>query len=81
MQQRRNRREQKALADFGARVRKRRLELGMSQEDLGEIANLHRTYIGGIERGERNLPLLNLLRLIGALEVDSGDLLDDLIRR
>ena len=42
---------------------------GMSQEELGERAELHRTYIGGIERGERNVSLLNMERIANALKV------------
>jgi predicted transcriptional regulator len=59
---------------FGARVRARRVELGMSQEELGAAAGLHRTYIGSLERGERNVSLLNIVRVAEALAVDPGDL-------
>lgn len=41
----------------------------MSQEELGERAELHRTYIGGIERGERNVSLLNMEKIANALKV------------
>jgi DNA-binding XRE family transcriptional regulator len=61
-------------ATFGARVRARRVELGMSQEALGMAAGLHRTYIGSLERGERNVSLLNIVRVAEALAVDPGDL-------
>jgi len=63
------------LQQFGRRVRELRLAAGISQEELAERANLHRTYIGGIERGERNVGILNLLRLARALRVRVSELL------
>lgn len=60
--------------EFGRRARERRLELGLSQEALGARAGLDRTYIGGIERGERNLSLVNVVRLAHALEIDAAEL-------
>lgn len=63
------------LTEFGRRVRARRKEMGVSQEALGHVAGLDRTYIGGIERGERNISLANVVRLAHALEVDPGSLL------
>lgn len=54
---------------FGKAVRKRRLELGLSQEKLSEKANLHRTYIADIERGERNVSLMNIVKLIAGLDL------------
>jgi transcriptional regulator with XRE-family HTH domain len=69
------RRRPTATEAFGERVRERRLELGLSQEALAERASLHRTYIGGIERGERNVALLNIVKLAHALQLDPGDLL------
>jgi transcriptional regulator with XRE-family HTH domain len=51
------------LKKFGEQVRKFRKARGLSQEELAELAGLHRNYIGGIERGERNVALLNILRL------------------
>lgn len=61
-------------ARFGARVRELRLARGFSQERLGEIANLHRNYIGGVERGERNIGLDNIHALAEALGVEVADL-------
>ncbi|MHB1938729.1 MAG: helix-turn-helix domain-containing protein [Acidobacteriaceae bacterium] len=61
---------------FGKSVRKLRLSLGLSQEELAERANLHRNCIGGIERGERNLGLINLVELAHALSVKPAKLLD-----
>lgn len=68
------------LVEFGERVRRRREQLGVSQEGLGEMAGLHRTYIGGIERGERNPSLINIARLLAVLEVEPNTLLKDLPR-
>jgi transcriptional regulator with XRE-family HTH domain len=63
---------------FGARVRERRAALGLSQEKLAERADLHWTYVGQIERGERNLGLVNILRLAAALKVDAAELVKGL---
>lgn len=65
------------LARFGRRVRAERETQGLSQEELAVRADLHRTYIGGVERGERNISLLNLLRIARALGVSPADLLSD----
>ena len=62
-------------AQLGATVRKRRLALGLSQEQLAERANLHWTYIGGIERGERNVSLLNIVKIARALNITPSRLL------
>lgn len=63
------------LHRFGARVRELRESLGISQEVLADRAGLHRTYLGGVERGERNIGLLNILRISAALEVPPEELL------
>ena len=59
---------------FGTVVRQRRLAQHWSQEALAERSGLHRNYIGGIERGERNVGLDNILRLAAALDVSPADL-------
>jgi transcriptional regulator with XRE-family HTH domain len=63
-----------ALLEMGKRIRKLRLDRGWSQEGFAEHVGLDRTYIGGIERGERNVTVLNLLRIAAALNVEVGDL-------
>jgi transcriptional regulator with XRE-family HTH domain len=68
---------QKDLERFGARLRAERERLGVSQEELADRAGLHRTYVGGVERGERNLGLLNVLRLARALNITPATLLTD----
>jgi transcriptional regulator with XRE-family HTH domain len=71
---------EKDLQRFGARVREERERLGISQEELANRAGLHRTYVGGVERGERNLGLLNLIRIARALSVPVSVLLGDVDR-
>jgi transcriptional regulator with XRE-family HTH domain len=70
--------ESEALAQFGRRIAALRAARRMSQERLAELAGLHRTYIGTIERGEPNLALLNVISLADALDVDPGELVRDL---
>jgi transcriptional regulator with XRE-family HTH domain len=60
---------------LGRSIRERRLEIGISQEGLADRAGLHRTYVGGIERGERNVSFGNLLKLTQALGVRPSALL------
>ena len=64
------------LQAFGKRVRLRRIELELSQEELAEISGFHRTYIGAIERGERNPSLLSISRLAKSLDIDVGTLIE-----
>ena len=65
---------------FGAVVRKSRERLGLSQESLADFTGVHRTYIGGIERGERNPSLLNILRIAEALEIQPSALFAEMER-
>ena len=58
--------------------RRQALELGLSQEKLAELAGIHRTYISEIERGQRNLALLNITRIASSLDIDAGVLLEGL---
>lgn len=59
---------------FGARVRARRHELGRSQEQLADDCGLHWTFVGQVERGQRNLRLDNILRLAKGLKIDPCEL-------
>jgi transcriptional regulator with XRE-family HTH domain len=59
---------------FGDAVRARREELGMTQEDLADKAGIHRTYLSDIERGTRNLSLINIERLAAALAISMSEL-------
>ena len=66
------------LKRFGAAVKARREKLALSQEELAERAGLHRTYIGGIEQGRRNLSLLNIVKLAQALGTEPAALFEGL---
>lgn len=66
---------EKTLERFGNRLREVRQKSGLSQESLAELAGLHRTYVGSVERGERNISLLNIKKLADALNVTPADLL------
>ncbi|MCU6434203.1 helix-turn-helix domain-containing protein [Undibacterium sp. Jales W-56] len=66
------------LVEFGLHLKKLRQEKGLSQEQLGLIAELDRTYISGIERGVRNVSLANIFRIAKALDVPAAALFADL---
>ncbi|AIN71007.1 XRE family transcriptional regulator [Flavobacterium psychrophilum FPG101] len=65
----------KILIKFGERVREVRIEKGLSQEQLAHIADVHRTYIGMIERAEKNITLINIEKIANALEISINELL------
>lgn len=61
---------------IGQKIREQRLAIGISQEELASAAGLHRTYIGSIERGERNVSLQNIVAIARALSVSPSVLLE-----
>lgn len=61
------------LLCLGSKIRHFRKEKGLSQEALSFKSDLHRTYIGSVERGERNISVLNLMKIAEALEVSVSD--------
>jgi transcriptional regulator with XRE-family HTH domain len=63
---------------FGNRVRALRESRNLSQESLAEIADLHRTYVSSVERGQRNIGLDNILSLADALGIPAAELFRDL---
>jgi len=68
--------KRKILIKFGDRVREIRKEKGISQEQLSFKADLHRTYIGMIERAEKNITLVNIEKIANALKVSVNDLMN-----
>lgn len=66
------------LKDFGEIIRRIRKNRGLSQEELAFRAGLHRTYIGMIERGEKNITLLNIEKLSNALNIKIKDIFDEI---
>jgi len=63
------------LIKFGKRVREERHKLKISQEELADRAGVHRTYIGMIERAERNITLINIQKISKALKIEPYELL------
>lgn len=68
--------ENRLLSLFGERVRTERLARGLSQEQLASLADLDRTYVSGVERGKRNVSLLNIHKLSTALNLRMSSLID-----
>jgi len=66
------------LEKFGEKVRLERLKQGLSQEELAAKAGVHRTYIGMIERAEKNITLENIKKIASALSIKISDLTIDL---
>jgi transcriptional regulator with XRE-family HTH domain len=66
------------LTAFGAAVRRRRKERGFSQEAFGDACGIDRSYMGGIERGEHNLALINIMKIIDTLEIQPSEFFRDL---
>jgi transcriptional regulator with XRE-family HTH domain len=66
------------LRALGDRIRDRRSELKLTQQELGDKCGLHRTFIGSVDRGERNISILNLLLLARILRTTVSDLLENL---
>ena len=62
------------LVRFGQRLRSIRIEKGLSQEELAQKAGLHRTYVSSVERGERNISLVNIAKLAAALGLKPSEL-------
>lgn len=71
--------ESNARIAFGRNIRKQRQNLDLSQEMLAEKSGLHRTYIGGVERGERNISIDNIICVARALNLSPSDLMKDII--
>ena len=65
------------LVKMGDKIRGLRFSQGYSQEDFAQLIKLHRSYMGGVERGERNISCINLLKIARALNLKVGDLFND----
>ncbi len=65
-----------ALVSLGAAIRAARKAKGLSQEALAELADIDRSYMGGIERGEHNLTIMNLLKIADALGIKASTFLE-----
>ena len=65
-----------SLVALGEAIRKRRLKLGLSQEGLALEVGLDRSYLGGVERGEHNVGIMNIVKIASSLELSVAKLLD-----
>lgn len=72
-----NKDDRRFLEQLGYRIRERRLAQKLTQGQLAEKCGLHRTFVGSVERGERNVALLSLRRIATALRVTPAELLAD----
>ncbi len=72
-----NKDDRRFLEQVGFRVRERRLAQTLTQAQLAEKCGLHRTFVGSVERGERNVALLSLRRIAAALRITPAELLAD----
>ena len=70
--------QSKLLSQFGNALKTERLKAGLSQEALADLAELDRTYVGSVERGERNISLINIVKLAKALRIQLTTLLKGL---
>jgi transcriptional regulator with XRE-family HTH domain len=69
--------EKRFLKRLGKAIKKKRNEEDISQEKLAELTGLHRTYVGSVERGERNISAINIKALAKALKCKSSELFQD----
>ena len=72
---RKGKQRRSARQRFAQNLRAARLARGLSQEELADLAGLHRTYVGSVERGERNISIDSMERLAAATGLDVADLL------
>ena len=70
--------EDSILQSFGRNVKRWRLKRNVSQESFAELCNLDRTYVSGIERGKRNVSLINIHRLAEGLGISPSELLEEM---
>ncbi|MBO1516781.1 helix-turn-helix domain-containing protein [Psychrobacter halodurans] len=71
-------RKEAILSQFGTKVKLFRNERDISQEKLAELSKLDRTYISSIERGQRNIGILNIIKIADALQVKASSLLEEI---
>ncbi len=65
-------------AAFGKAMRKFRIQAGISQEKLAELADIHRTYVGDVERGERNISVVNMVKVAQGLKMKLSEMVREM---
>ena len=71
-------RKNSVLRKFGAAVRRYRRMASLTQEAFADLCEMDRSYVGGVERGERNLTLLNVIKICDTLKVNPSEIMSDL---
>lgn len=71
-------RKEAILSQFGTKVKLFRNKRDISQEKLAELSKLDRTYISSVERGQRNISILNIIKIADALQVNASSLLEEI---
>jgi transcriptional regulator with XRE-family HTH domain len=71
-------REDFVLKAFGSSIQRARNDRGLSQEKLAELAGLDRTYVSSVERGQRNISILNIVKFAKALSINPSSLLENI---
>ena len=71
--------EKEILVAFGLKMKNIRLSLNLSQEEMAELCGLHRTYIGSMERGERNISILNIVKICKSIKYPPDKILEGVL--
>ncbi len=67
----------KILVDFGKKIKQLRIRKNLTQDELANLAKVHRTYVGMVERGEKNITLITIHKFLSALNINITELINE----